>query len=161
MLLLLAGLLLPSLASAKKMVSQINCINNLKQIGTAVRLWAGDHNDRFPDQVPVSEGGLARTNATRIRAMDAFRYFQVMSNELNTPKILLCPADKARKDACGTNFNFQSEGPNAFFTNNRVVSYFVGVGAADDRPRMLLSGDRNIYGPTTTPDSNGGYGNSP
>ena len=24
-----------------------HCINNLKQIGTAYRVWANDHNDRF------------------------------------------------------------------------------------------------------------------
>ncbi len=66
-----------------------------------------------------------------------------------------------RLDFRRRNSNIQSEGSGAFFAiNNLTVSYFVGCNAAEDR-QMILSGDRNIYGPTTTPDSNEGYGNSP
>ena len=158
---LLAGLLLPALARAKQKAYRINCVSNLMQIGTATRLWAGDNADRLPDRVPVPEGGLARTNAGGMRAVDVFRFFQVMSNELNVTGILLCPEDRARLHGRKSDFNFQSEGPDSSFTNNLVISYFVGCGASQDCPGMLLSGDRNIYGPTTDPNSNDGYGNSP
>ena len=167
LLLVLALWLLPPLSAAKKGAQRINCINNLKQIGMGTRLWAMDNNNRFPDQVPVSEGGVARTNTAGVGAADTFRFFQVMSNELNTPKILVCPSDGARPSGTAsgtlwpTNVSFQSEGPNAYFTNNLVVSYFVGCSAAEVHPQMFLSGDRNIYGPTTKPEANGGYGNSP
>lgn len=89
---LLAGLLFTALAGARSKARRISCISNLMQIGTATRIWAGDHGGRFPDQVPVTEGGLARTNATGLRPADVFGFFQVMSNELYTPKILLCRA---------------------------------------------------------------------
>jgi prepilin-type processing-associated H-X9-DG protein len=154
-------LVLPPLSAAKPKAQRINCVSNLKQIGIGTRLWAEDNNGRFPNQVSISEGGLARTNRLGFNAADTFRFFQVMSNELNTPKIVYCPADGARRQDWVTTDNFQSEGPGASFTNNLVVSYFVGSGAAAVHPRMFLSGDRNTYGPTTTPDSNDGYGNSP
>ncbi len=59
--------------------------------------------------------------------------FVVMSNELKTPKILVCPSD-VRKPVV----NF---GPG--FANSNV-SYFVGVTADETQPHMLLSGDRNL-----------------
>ena len=157
----MTGWLIPSLAAARKRALGIRCVSHMKQIGTAARLWSGDHNERYPYQVPVSEGGLARTNGTQLAAADAFRFFQVMSNELNVSLILRCPLDAIRANGRKSDGSFQSEWSDASFTNNLVVSYFVGCNAAEDQPQMLLSGDRNIYGPTTTPDSNDGYGNSP
>lgn len=62
-----------------------------------------------------------------------FFTFVVMSNELNTPKILICPADVRRPAA-----NF---GPGLANSN---ISYFVGVNADETQPQMLLSGDRNL-----------------
>jgi hypothetical protein len=57
-----------------------------------------------------------------------------MSNELSTPKILVCPED-GRKTAA-TKFS------TAF--NDRNVSYFVGVDATEYYPQMFLTGDRNL-----------------
>jgi hypothetical protein len=44
----LGGMLLPALSSAKRKAQRINGVSNLKQIGLAVRLFAGDNNDRLP-----------------------------------------------------------------------------------------------------------------
>jgi prepilin-type processing-associated H-X9-DG protein len=57
-----------------------------------------------------------------------------MSNELSTPKVLVCPADNSR--AVATNFS------NDF--NNGKISYFVGLDAADEYPQRALSGDDNF-----------------
>jgi len=57
--------------AAKQEAQSIACVNNLKQIGLAARLWANDHNDVFPPD------------------------FISMRDELNTPKILFCPGDPA------------------------------------------------------------------
>ena len=38
---------------------RIRCVNNLKQIGIATRIYATDNQDRFPWQVPQTEGGTA------------------------------------------------------------------------------------------------------
>lgn len=45
---ILAGLLLPALGKAKGKAQTINCVNNLKQIALAARIYANDHNDTFP-----------------------------------------------------------------------------------------------------------------
>jgi len=80
-------------------------------------------------QRPTSGGGSQEsvTNGA------VFFTFVVLSNELNTPKILICPADNRMP---ATNF-----GPG--FANSNV-SYFVGVTAEETQPQMLLLGDRNL-----------------
>ncbi len=58
---------------------------------------------------------------------DVTSVFQVMSNELNTPRILVCPADTKRTSA--TNFGAD--------LNNAKTSYFVGINATDFNSRNV------------------------
>ncbi len=56
---ILAGMMLPALSKAKQKAQRINSANNLKQIGLAARIWAGDNQDRFPatlDEMMVELG---------------------------------------------------------------------------------------------------------
>ncbi len=46
---ILAALLLPALAKAKSKAIQIKCTSNIKQLGLAIRMYADDNRDRFPD----------------------------------------------------------------------------------------------------------------
>ena len=45
---ILAAMLLPALASAKKKAQRTQCLNNMRQLGVAIQLYAGDSLDRFP-----------------------------------------------------------------------------------------------------------------
>ncbi len=60
---------LDALADAKATAQAIVCINQLKQVGLAVRLYANDNHDVNPPD------------------------FLTMSNIVNTPKILFCPGN--------------------------------------------------------------------
>jgi len=127
---ILAAMLLPALAKAKTKASRINCVNNLKQGCLAFRIWEGDNGDKMPMDVPVASGGTKEFDT----GADTFRHFQVMSNELSTPKILICPQDTRTAAA-----NFAR-------LKNQNVSYFVGLEANDMNPHRFLNGDRNITG---------------
>jgi prepilin-type processing-associated H-X9-DG protein len=141
-LVVLAALFLPSLARTKDVAQRINCNNNLKQIGLAFRTWALDNKEKYPMQVPVTNGGTLEL----VESGTVFRHFQVMSNELSTPRVLFCAEeiDSAR----GSANSFGGVGSAAAgcfpFTNDNQVSYFVGVDADSDRPSRFLSGDRNL-----------------
>ena len=125
-----AALLLPALAAAKRKSSRINCVNNLKQDCLAFKMWAGDNSDKYPTQVSVTNGGAMELAF----AGDVAGIFRVMSNELDTPKILICWEDTSRHYA--TNFTTD--------LNHQTISYFVGLDAAESYPQMILLGDDNL-----------------
>jgi type II secretory pathway pseudopilin PulG len=127
---ILAAMLIPALVRAKDKSKRIQCINNLKQSGLAFRIWEGDNSDKLPMDVPMAKGGTKEFDT----GADTFRHFQVMSNELNTPKILICPADT------------RTVANNFVRLKNQNVSYFVGLEANDEFPQRFLDGDRNITG---------------
>ena len=60
--------------------------------------------------------------------------FQVMSNELSTPKILVCPN-------CTNQLNANNFGT----LSNSNISYFVSADATNDsNPQMILTGDSDL-----------------
>jgi len=143
---ILAGMLLPALAKAKAKAQRVNCANNLRQIGIAFRLFATDNGDRFPMSVSTNDGGSSEDmpgarNAAA--AANTFRAFQVLSNELATPKICLCPADSVDRIQA-TNFTAHVNYLASRKTGNKWISYFLGVDADEGRPQMILAGDRNL-----------------
>jgi prepilin-type processing-associated H-X9-DG protein len=118
--------------------SRINCVSNLKQVGLAFRMWSNDHGERFPMAVSITQTG----SLEYIQSGEVYRHFQVISNELYSPKILVCAADKGRVRA-GT---FGSGADAVPFASNSNLSYFVGVDADETQPNMILAGDRNVIG---------------
>jgi hypothetical protein len=72
---------------------------------------------------------------------DVWRHFQIISNEINSPKVLFCPEDKKRPRTA----NWQE------ITNNSHLSYLVGLDADETLPQTILSGDRNLTSKTIKP----------
>ncbi len=164
---ILAGLLLPALAKAKQKAVKINCTNNLKQCGLAFRMWSDD-NAHYPQGFPQSLGVAALTSwpnsgspTAPVACSYTYRCFEAMSNELSTPKIVICPGDDR---SAGTNFTVDFDpsagGTQSASVGNLRVSYFVGKDADETMPQMFLTGDRAI-GAASTSTANNGYGYSP
>jgi prepilin-type N-terminal cleavage/methylation domain-containing protein len=126
---ILAALLLPSLGRAKKQAKDIDCVNNLKQVGLGLRMWADDNGGKFPWAVELTAGGSKD-------APEWVDHFRVCSNELGSVKILVCPSQKEKKAAANW----------AMMTGLDNISYFAGLTAEETKPQSLLSGDSNILG---------------
>ena len=123
--------LVVELSKARQRTRGICCNCNLKQVGLAFKLWAGDHQEKFPMQVSVTNGGTMEM----VDSGKTFMHFAAISNELSTPKVLVCPADRTRKRAA----DFCAD------LDNAKISYFVGVDANSTLlSQMFLSGDFNI-----------------
>jgi prepilin-type processing-associated H-X9-DG protein len=130
---LLTILMLPALNAVRRKAQLITCNGQLKEIGLSFRIWEDDHTNLCPMSVSTNFGGTLEYVTTG----QIFRHFQVMSNELSTPKMVICPAD-IRQPAKDFGATF----------NNTNISYFVGLDADNTKPQNLLSGDRNIVGGT-------------
>jgi len=142
---ILAGMLLPALAKAKAKAQRIKCVNNLKNIGLSFRIFATDNADQFPMQMQAAQGGAAEA-ASLAGVATNFVILQTLSNELSTPKIVLCPSDADKTEA--TNF-----GANFTKLASRAVSYFIGVDCMETFPQMILGGDRNMTNNATGADA--------
>ena len=141
---ILAGMLLPALAKAKEKAQKIKCTNNLKQVGLAFRMFATDNGDVFPMGVSYANGGSSEALPRRLRDGEVDPYiwmhFGAMRNELNTPKICVCPSDGTAVEA--TNFDYESN--NEPFNHNSNISYIIGHEASEEQPSTVLSGCLNI-----------------
>ncbi|MEJ0090400.1 MAG: type II secretion system protein [Limisphaerales bacterium] len=127
---ILAAILLLALAITRKKTSRIGCVNNLKQIGLAYRVWSGDNSDKYPMGISVTNGGSMEMVATG----NVTQTFLVMSNELSTAKILHCPQDA--KHIVADSFD-------GLTSSN--ISYFVAVDVTNSvDPQAILSGDDNF-----------------
>jgi len=104
--------------------ARTRCVNNLRQLGIGFRLWSNDNGERFP---------WSSTNSVE-KILEPYVYCRMASNELVSPRILICPADSDRSRAIAFD---------ASFSNNNL-SYFFGLDADETKPQTILAGDRNI-----------------
>jgi hypothetical protein len=88
-----------------------------------------------------------------VTGTNAFRHFQIMSNEVSTPWVLSCPDDKRQEHSLATTFGAPDAEHKIQFLNNSNLSFFVGIDADETNPQMMLSGDCNIT--NGTPVQNG------
>ena len=139
-LVVLIGIFSPLLSNRNydRRRGRIHCVNNLKQVGIALRTYAVDFGGLYPWQERAAGGAiLSPSNAV---SADLIRYFSSVSNELSTPRILSCSADERAN--LGTNrWDTLRDDSNLA---HRVPSYFLGLTATEELPASILSGDRNL-----------------
>jgi prepilin-type N-terminal cleavage/methylation domain-containing protein len=140
---MLAALLVPALAQAKRNAQRAGCVNNQKQIFLAFKVWENNHENKYPTAVRTADGGAAENivdanfvqhiNDGWIMAYGPTNVFIVMSNELGNLNVVYCPSDITRTVAT-----------NWAKLDNNGLSYFIEGDTSDKNPKMILIGDRNL-----------------
>jgi competence protein ComGC len=125
----LAFLIASALKRDRARGGYIDSVNHVKQIGLAFRLWSNDHGGLPPSMVSTNQGGAMEL----VEAGSVAGYFQAMSNELGTVRIMKYMLDEERKAA--TNW--------AELTDDNI-SYFIVPEADGKVPELWLAGARNL-----------------
>lgn len=112
---ILAGMLLPSLGRAKAAAQRISCVNQIRQLGLASALYAGENGGSYPER----NTGPRWTE----RLLPSYR----------TVKILVCPSDLGTDPATGRFGNRPATG----VTDTNLV--------ADSAPRSYIINGWNDY----------------
>ena len=137
-----------SFGGGRVKAQRISCVNNLKAIGTAYRVWPSGQSDLCPAQEGVARGGWKEFLTNADQGLLTWTNYAILANELGLdPKVIVCPADERRPADTFSNLH-----------SDLNVSYFVGASANDEEPNSLLGGDRNLAPGATSKDD---YGFSP
>jgi prepilin-type N-terminal cleavage/methylation domain-containing protein len=88
---ILAALLLPVLSKAKARAQRTTCLNNLRQIGLGIHLYAGDNNDTLPSIVITN--GMPWPYQWRFFKELTKRYDGLSGPSSPQDKLFACPAD--------------------------------------------------------------------
>ncbi|HEU5071423.1 MAG TPA: prepilin-type N-terminal cleavage/methylation domain-containing protein [Verrucomicrobiae bacterium] len=117
---ILAAMLLPALGLAKEKAKRIKCTSNLKQIGIAFAIYAGDNNDKVPQTV-VGAGNSPGSALWDVPRLTADAIIQSGGNR----GILYDPATKATVQDIDNwyYFNSATTPPSDNGVNYRVTTY--------------------------------------
>lgn len=116
---ILASLLLPSLGAAKENAASMSCLNNLKQLGLSMTLYAADNNGSFPPRMANNRW------PTQLK-----RYYTTLA-------VLQCPTELRQRDRTQpkTNAPTANQYPDTAiraFIINGFNDYFYGKGGSGD-----------------------------
>jgi type II secretory pathway pseudopilin PulG len=126
---LLAAAVVPALGRTKKRSDGTSCVYRLKIIGLSARIFAADNGGEYPWALSTNRGGTLEFTTS---GSETFRHFQVLSNELNSVRVILCPED------------LRSPALSWAGLSNSNISYFVNMDGTNDFAEEVLGGDRNI-----------------
>jgi prepilin-type N-terminal cleavage/methylation domain-containing protein len=112
---ILAAILFPVFAKARERAKSTTCLNNLKQIGTAFRMYANDHDDAYPPgngdipnwQVPApanTDTPSPYKNTSNSSLVPACRYYKkpvqndILLSLVKTVDVFWCPNTRKSKN---------------------------------------------------------------
>jgi prepilin-type N-terminal cleavage/methylation domain-containing protein len=157
----LASLLLPALARGKAKASRVKCVNNLRQIHSAMLSFSHAHEQRLPWTLTPKQGealwqGLYGREHTGAHHLWDVRFVFLpapVRKELQTARVLASPCDPGvqpwseREQGAGKwqGFGAAFDGVHVHM-DRRSLSYAVHLGSDMQRPSSILALTRNFVG---------------
>jgi prepilin-type processing-associated H-X9-DG protein len=147
----LAGLLLPALARSKANAQNAACLNNLRQLGIATRLYADDHQERLPSaEILPTQPIDPQHPLPRICDVLASYVSRTAGTNTHRAPVFKCPADpKTRFAAEGSSYEWNAELNGRRMDETRTDSAFLLL-----KPGDFSGGITNFFltfPPETTP----------
>jgi prepilin-type N-terminal cleavage/methylation domain-containing protein len=109
---ILAGLLLPALSRAKEAAHVTKCLNNLRQVGLGLKMYADDNRNTFPpqDSQQFQPNAVYVNYASTLGGKDAKPQFswvpkgtnRLLYSHVPAFETFRCPADKGQNFAAGS-----------------------------------------------------------
>ena len=168
---ILASMLLPTLAKAKKKANRLKCSNNLGQLAKGFTAASGDHEGALPWMMTM-EDGTAAYRVQALKSSGAQRnagwgwakeqrhvwFLPAVMDNLNSCKSVLSPSDPQMKRQ--NDREFKEMGPNGaagwgvrnnngksdHHLSRRAQSYGISLAADTLLPATILGVTRNIAG---------------
>src|SRR5438067_1725939 len=108
---ILAGLLLPALGRAKAKAHNAACVNNLRQLGIATRLYSDDNQERLPSAEILPTQPIDPQNPLpRICDVLARYVGRSAGTNTNSATVFKCPVDKmGRFVAEGSSYEWNAD----------------------------------------------------
>src|SRR5256714_6268307 len=108
---ILAGLLLPALSRSKAKAYNTACVNNLRQLGIATRLYSNDNQERLPSAEILPTQPIDPQNPLpRICDVLASYVGKTVGAITNNATVFKCPVDKLGRFAAeGSSYEWNAE----------------------------------------------------
>src|SRR6266851_6063579 len=108
---ILAGLLLPALGRSKAKGYNAACVNNLRQLGIATRLYSGDNQERLPSAEILPTQPIDPKNPLpRICDVLASYVGRAAGTNTNSATVFKCPVDKMGRFAAeGSSYEWNTD----------------------------------------------------
>ena len=151
----LASLLLPALGRTKDQGRNTVCISQLRQLGDATRMYAGDNNNLMPSAELLPTSPLNPTNPLP-------RICDVLAPDLgkvgggtNSPLVFKCPADDEKRFATeGSSYewNIELNGHRMDETTTQKLNFMVVLADSNGNVQTQTNGTVQLmFPPSTTP----------
>jgi prepilin-type N-terminal cleavage/methylation domain-containing protein len=157
---ILAAIILPVMSAAQERAHRTTCVNNLKQFGGAIQIFADEHNDQLPG--PTWQGLYDEYDNQDISRLPLYLYgYLAMPQPATNPqsaKLMICPSTASKWTPAPADTPLMSlQRPLSYICNNQATNINSGIltfpfgypytligGDSDEAPKKLAQ----IAGPS-------------
>jgi len=122
---ILASMLLPALSSAKDRATQMSCLSNVRQLGMACIMYAGDCDYTYPMSYRQSAPGGEYDDVWRAKRTGWYPLWAMIYPYVGERATYKCPAVKAKYTRQGSSTPYSS--PNDYSGNWEIMSRGYGA----------------------------------